>query len=255
MHSETALTPQSDSTSDTPAETNINYSRQLHDPELDKIPLYTPYVVSYDRKKTENGLVESAAYLKRYYSMIDAEIYFGNEYVEDIVSIEWSIQQQTMPLFGYHSYICDEFAQGSRIIYGTFTINFTSPNYLFKLLESINEEEQTLLHNYAIPCKERIVDGVDQGVKNVNTRFDDTINYPNHNEIWTKAFDIDAVFGHKQDSYIDPVHILIECVKITNSNIGMSADSGGRPNIFETYNFIARDITTRDYKAPYSDSE
>ena len=216
--------------------------------ELDKLPIHTPYVVSYDRTRTAEGITESSAYLKRYYSMIDAEIYFCNYYVEDIMSINWQINQQTQPLFGYNSYIYDEVAQGSRIISGSFVINFTSPNYLMKLLDSIQENEATVMKNFTVKAKKRITDGVGNTVKTVNKKNDGDINYPKHNAIWTKTFDIDVIFGHKTDSYSNPVHIVLEGVKILNSHIGASADGAGRPNIFEEYNFLAQNITTSDNK-------
>ena len=51
---------------------------------LDQRPIHTPYMNSHHRKKTANGFEIDATYLKRYYSVIDAEIFFGNEFVEDI---------------------------------------------------------------------------------------------------------------------------------------------------------------------------
>lgn len=43
--------------------------------DLDKRPIHTPYITSFNRKKTENGIEITSAVLKRYYSVIDAEIY------------------------------------------------------------------------------------------------------------------------------------------------------------------------------------
>jgi hypothetical protein len=40
----------------------------------------------------------------RYYSSIDAEIYFGDIYVGEIKNITWNIQQNSLPLYGYNSY-------------------------------------------------------------------------------------------------------------------------------------------------------
>ena len=55
--------------------------------QLDKTPVYVPYNVSYRKTRSSSSTVqEGSAYLKRYYSCIDAELYFNNEYVEDISS-------------------------------------------------------------------------------------------------------------------------------------------------------------------------
>ena len=110
---------------------------------LDQRPIHTPYVTTYHRRKTANGFSIDSAYLKRYFSMIDAEIFFGNEYVEDLATIDWSVNQNALPIFGYNSYTYDEVARGSRIISGSFTINFTSPNYLFDILKTAEEDSIT----------------------------------------------------------------------------------------------------------------
>ena len=90
--------------------------------ELRSTPGYTNYVTSAN--KDINGIV-SSAFLKRYYSNIDAEIYVNGNWAEDISSIQWDISQQTTPLYGYNSYIFDDVAQGARLINGSFTVAFT----------------------------------------------------------------------------------------------------------------------------------
>ena len=124
---------------------------------LDKRPTYTPLLNTNKITRTENGYSVGQTTLKRYYSEIDAEIYFGNEYVEDIDYIEWSINESTIPLFGYNSYTYDEIAKGSRIINGSFTINFTSPNYLFQIIQSAHNVENliTNMKSYMIEDNSR----------------------------------------------------------------------------------------------------
>ena len=73
---------------------------------------------------------------KRYYSSTDAKLFFGDEELEEIVSINWQMQEPKMPLYGYNSFTFDEVAVGSRIIQGTFIINYLIPNYLAKLVRT-----------------------------------------------------------------------------------------------------------------------
>ena len=70
---------------------------------------------------------------KRYYSSIDAEIYFGGIFIDEVTNIAWSVQQQALPIYGYNSYCFDDVAVGARLINGQFTINFTEANYLQKI--------------------------------------------------------------------------------------------------------------------------
>lgn len=210
--------------------------------ELDKRPVYTPLVTTYNRTKTANGFTESSALLKRYYSMIDAEIYFNNHYVEDVRSIDWSISQQTQPLFGYNSYRYDEVAQGNRIVQGQFVINFSSPGYLNDILEAAaaDNEKIEIMKSYVIPAHKRVTVGTVGERKNYEAGKN-IFNPPEHYNIWPETFDIDAIFGQKTKAS-NAVHIILQGVKITSSAIGMSADGAGNPCILETYGFLARDI-------------
>lgn len=73
---------------------------------------------------------------KRYYSSTDAKLFFGDEELDEIVSIQWQMQEPKMPLYGYNSFTFDDVAVGSRIIQGTFIINYLIPNYLAKLVKT-----------------------------------------------------------------------------------------------------------------------
>lgn len=203
--------------------------------EIDSKPIYTNFVKGYSKHKTKDGYSFDSAFLKRYYSTIDAEIYFGNEYVEEVVDINWQILQGQMPLFGFNSYIYDEVALGSRIIQGQFVINFTSPNYLFRLLESAKGDSITNMSSYTVTkSKEEatIVERKTDGSKGITL--------PDHAPIWPQQFDIDIVFGDKT-SEGTPVHIVLEGVMIKDSRMGVGVS--GEP-VMEIYSFIARDLKT-----------
>ena len=205
--------------------------------ELDKRPIHTPYVTARDRKKTANGFQEGAAYLRRFYSSVDAEIYFGDYFVECCSSIAWTIQQQTLPLFGYNSYIYDEVAQGNRIIQGSFCIVVPSPNYLYKILETAKEDPITTMSSYVIPTHERIANKI---VGAVNTDLQGEIDNPEHNCIWPQTFDIDVLMG-QSTGVGDPVHYVLQGVKLTGCNESFSHTNS---SVMEVYSFIARDMKT-----------
>lgn len=201
---------------------------------VDERPVYTNYVNGYSKHKTKDGYTFDSAFFKRYYSSLDAEIYFGNSFVEEVVDINWSITQSQMPLFGFNSYVYDEVALGSRIIQGQFVINFTSPNYLFKLLEEAKGESITDMSSYSIiKTKEELK-------VSENSKYKGSINTEGKNPLWPQVFDIDIIFGEKT-STSDPVHIVLEGVMIKDSRMG--ANLSGEP-IMEIYSFIARDIKT-----------
>lgn len=206
--------------------------------ELDKRPIHTPYVTARDRKKTANGFQEGSAYLRRFYSTIDAEIYFGDYFVECCNAIDWTVQQNTQPLFGYNSYIYDEIAQGNRIIQGSFGIVSPSPNYLYKILEEAKQDPITTMESYVIPTHERIANKI---VGAVNTDLQGEIENPQHNCIWPQTFDIDVMLG-QSTGVGDPVHLVIQGVKIMSCHHQFTYTATN--TVVEAYTFVARDIKT-----------
>lgn len=209
---------------------------------MDKTPLYTPFVTGYKRTKTADGIKEAPyAIMKRYYSSIDAELYFNNEYVEDVSDIAYTVEQQSLPIYGFNSYTADEIHIGSRLISGTFSIRFTSPNYLFKLLEIAAAQNAFYRQSeYVIPNHDRILG-------EVHAALDKTVKGEvagnNFKELWPQTFDIDIVYG-KPARGLREVHVVLEGVRIISAATGASV-SNPTP-LTETYQFVAKDIKTID---------
>jgi hypothetical protein len=209
---------------------------------MDKTPLYVPFVTGYKRTKTAEGVTEDPqALMKRYYSSIDAELYFGNEYVEDISDIQYQVHQQHLPIYGYNSYTADEMHVGSRLITGTFAIRFTSPNYLFKLLERAGAQNTILKSaKYIIPTHDRILGEVDAPL---DSEIKGSVSGIKRMELWPQAFDIDIVYGQPARG-VNEVHVVLEHVRIIELVSGASVSN---PNpVTETYSFVARDMKTLD---------
>lgn len=158
---------------------------------------------------------------RRYYSSIDATILLNGDIVEEIVQIQWTIQEQTMPLFGYNSFVWDEVAKGNRIIQGVFAINFTVPDYLDQLINKT---------------------ATDATMSFVNTGRD--LAQDKHASIpsWAKGFTICVGYGDStaKDRILGKAPcIFLEDLKIQSA--GQSLDTQGQ-NLVEMYQFIARDI-------------
>lgn len=209
---------------------------------LDKTPVYIPYNASYRRTRSNSSTVqEGSAYLKRYYSSIDAEIYFNNEYVEDIANIDWEIEQNSGFAIGYNSYTIDEYMIGSRIVKGFFEIRFTSPNYLFQVLDAAKSSKPFIESKKTITLPTHTRNTLQDTVITTNTENNDAGEHraDKFSYLWKPTFDIDVVFGQKSPAG-DTVHIVLEDVKITGAKVGVGVD---RPEaITEQYSFLAKDI-------------
>lgn len=232
----TPATVKSDAVTDAQAKT------QKQDPNyLDRRPAWIDTNIEYHRKKTAEGLAVDSAYIKRYYSVIDAEVYFGNEYVEDIHDISWSVRQNVTPLFGYNSYTYDEVARGNRIIVGNFTINFTSPNYLFSILEEANKANVISITNMTTYTVPKLSSSVTPSLRGATMGSRER---GHHANIWPQTFDIDIIFGEKTGTG-DPVHILLLGCALQHCNMVLSASAtSSPPAVMEQYSFIAQDIRT-----------
>lgn len=181
----------------------------------------------------------------KYFSGIDAEIYFGEVYVDEVVEIGFQIQQNTMPLFGYNSYVFDGIAQGARMIQGSFTINFTEANYLYKILD--------VLGSSITQSKAKV------NVANENTlsQKDQNIPVPHSNNtiqergpLWDSSFDIVCSYGDaKQMKAAYSTMLVLENAVLTGCSQQFAVT--GEP-IYETYTFIARDIRYEPVNSNYT---
>ena len=151
---------------------------------------------------------------RRYYSSIDATILLNDNPVDEIIMIQWTVEEQTMPLFGYNSYLWDDVAKGNRIVSGQFAINFTVPDYLNQLINGGNEGS---------------IHFVNSGKQITND---------SHAPLYNRGFTICIGYGSE-----DTVNGNAPCTFLNNvivRSTGQALDTQGQ-NLVETYAFIARD--------------
>ena len=196
--------------------------------KLNKTPVFTNFV----NDDAGNGH-------KQYYSSIDAKIFFGGQYVEDIATISFNVIQNVMPITGYNSHIPDEIVQGSRYIAGMFSINFTSPNYLNELVRTARavslEQAKRVTINSEIGST---------GLSNnfyINKETNKETDFDNHNFIFEGYFDIDVVLGEDTSFGGKARHYILESVKIGQGRLISASGNTGQP-MQEMYQFIGKDI-------------
>lgn len=170
---------------------------------------------------------------KRYFSTIDTEIYFGEEYMDDIVRLDYSVEEKKMPLFGFNSYYASKIVVGQKIIQGTFAVNFTETGKVTNIIKKISKSV------YASDLEE--------------------ISYINCSEknraIWDKSFDMLIGYGYYKHpiettkTYKATVKCLIGCM-ITGMQEVLDVD--GNP-CMEVYSFMAKDIVFKDFSEIESD--
>ena len=148
-----------------------------------------------------------------------------------------------MIIHGYNSYTYDAAMQGARYIQGNFTINFTSPHYLFSILKAAdnsNKNTITTMTSYDVPAlgaDNKPLVQLDAQPERIQGK---------HAQLWPETFDIDIILGEKTGAG-GPVHILLTNVVLTGNEMILSSfggDRGAPPALMEQYTFIGQDIKT-----------
>jgi hypothetical protein len=157
---------------------------------------------------------------KRWYSSINAQIYFNEVLINELIQIQWTEQENLMPIFGYNSYVWDEIALGSRITQGVFAINFIIPDYLHHVINDQLDTDENIEYtngaeNHAANKKQP---------KNKKNGFMISIGYGDKNYV-------DKITGKEPYIYLENVHI---------QSVGQALDTQGG-GIVEIYRFYSRD--------------
>lgn len=198
---------------------------------------------------------------KRYYSSAEAKLFFGGEELEEIVTINWTMQEPKMPLYGYNSFTFDEVAVGSRIIQGTFIINYLVPNYLAKIVktnavststssasESTSDTEQqkqtgeTAANDQATVGKETSTTATAHDVKTGALYSSDSgeggkIDHHKAHTNLPQNFSIKVRYGSDKEGTVP----CITFDEVWLQSTGQTLTENGSP-IYEQYAFIARDM-------------
>lgn len=231
----------------------------------------------YGSKPANKGLAPgSQIYDYDHYSGANVSLYIGDILIDEITSVQYRVEQQKRPIYGYSSYNWDFVAKGTTFVQGNFTINFKESGYLYLVLKHVQENgpiakapkpgENTdpinrdtiekIVHN-AIPRDKKydIVSDLaalpDKEFEDVAEAFED--------QVWGKSGrNLDPMFNvdHQRSDYMDAFDIFITFGNIDDhaSNhtvrrirdielIGQSqlVEISGEP-IQEAYTFIAKDV-------------
>ena len=175
----------------------------------------------------------------KYYSSLDADILFGGVFIDEVTNLNFAVQQNVMPIFGYNSYTFDDLAVGSRLVQGQFAINFTEANYLSRI-QSVMTAVSRQMYGDDTP--------------NVS-HFSDADRKRRNTPIWDKGFDIVIGYGERNKSSASEYEqvMILNCCQLTGCS--QQLDYNGEP-ILETYTFIARDIkyvSKQEYDIIYGD--
>lgn len=70
-----------------------------------------------------------------YFTMTQARMYIGTLFIDELNGLQFALQDNKIPIYGYASRYYDAIAQGKSLVQGQFTINFVSEGYLYVTLQ------------------------------------------------------------------------------------------------------------------------
>ena len=95
-----------------------------------------------------NYNVNYERYPPQYFSGSNIHIFFDDIYIDEIVMLQFTLTEKLRPNYGYNSYTYDNIMRGSRIVQGSFRINFKKVNYIRDAVNQILEPEGDSYNNF-----------------------------------------------------------------------------------------------------------
>lgn len=183
---------------------------------------YFTYGIQANDRDLVTSVTKVSGVNKRYFSSLDAEVYFGGERILDIARIDFSYEEKVVPIYGFNSFIPSRMIRGQKLITGTFIINFTEVGYMVNLLNKLPESS----------------------IANEFDKIGITCNDGNE-PMFKKSFDIVIGYGgyRNNEESLNATFQVIQGAYITGYQ--QMLDVSGEP-IAEVYSFMARNIVTKE---------
>jgi hypothetical protein len=70
----------------------------------------------------------------RYFTATQARMYIGNLFIEELAGVQFVLQGNKVPIFGYASEVFDAIANGKTLVQGQIMLHFISEGYLYTVL-------------------------------------------------------------------------------------------------------------------------
>lgn len=71
----------------------------------------------------------------KYFTITGVCIYIGHLFIDEVNTIQYAVQDNAIPIYGYSSRYVDAFGQGRSLVQGQLTLNFVTEGYLYTVLQ------------------------------------------------------------------------------------------------------------------------
>ena len=80
--------------------------------------------------------------LDGYFTAAQARVYVGNLFLDELSSIEYALQVNTVPVYGYSSRYADAYADGRSLVQGQLVLNWVYAGYLYTVIDEYRKMMQ-----------------------------------------------------------------------------------------------------------------
>lgn len=117
---------------------------------------------------------EENLFIEEYYSSTDTKIYIDDTEQSEIAYINYSLQEQLKPIYGYASRTFDDIAIGSRIVTGVFKVTIKNPEAQTPLSTIGVRSKTPTIENYN-DNQQELIDAIDWITNGETTTTDDSL--------------------------------------------------------------------------------
>lgn len=186
---------------------------------------YYTYGTNLNDREFFTSTVQTPYGIKRYFSNVDSEIYFGNELMEDIYKFDFTVEEKKLPIYGYNCFYADIIVPGQRFVSGSFVLNYTNSAHINDVLSKIDD---SIMNKTILESEVYNPGGKDRDMP-----------------LWSKNFDIMLGYGYyKSDLPTYNANCQTIC-GVQISGMQLVLDTTGQP-IMEVYSFVAKDFIEGD---------
>lgn len=222
--------------------------------------------------KYERGSIEYSIFKNEFFSGCDVAVYFGDIYIDEVINLDFTLQEKKMPIFGYASYTFDAIAHGVRLIEGTFSIVFKESGYLKTVYKNIarNGMEMKIMdESKALITPSSLENFISAARNATNEEFDiliqqheqifwgheeakekkyrphfsflEDIDDESPNELLDSGFNILITYGPLEQNASFKYGTVRTINDVFITGVNQVVAPSGQP-IYETYSFVARDL-------------
>jgi hypothetical protein len=145
----------------------------------------------------------------KYFTTTQARMYIGNVFIDEFHDVQFALQSNKVPVYGYCSRDPDAFGKGRALVQGQLSINFISEGYLY-----------TVLRDAASQNPPKVDNNVQSAVALVQQKADPSLTPAQLTSVNTQLANIAAVIGPDK---LDQVRKAVSTSTLTSSGIKPNA--------------------------------